>query len=79
MDPFTECILWEAALGWSICGVILMLDVFHHVETRRWRAFLIALSGPAVWGLAVWWGWRAVRRRILRRLGLTDCGCCGNH
>lgn len=79
MDPYTQAVLWATSVAWAVWGTWMAVDVLPLAWSPGWRAFLIALSGPAVWGLALWWGWQAVRRRILHRMGLTDGGCCGNH
>lgn len=79
MDPWTTGILCVGAIAWSMWGVTMAMELLPDSPTWKWRAFLIAAAGPAIWGCAAYWGLRLLRRHILHRLNLPCRGCCGHH
>lgn len=76
LDQWDIAILCVAAIWWSILGVMAGIELYPFAPTWRWKAFIIAAAGPAIWGIALWRGLKALRLNILRRYGVEHCTCC---
>jgi hypothetical protein len=75
LDAFTTTVLFVAAIGWSALGIAMCHELYHLAPTWRWKAFLIAAGGPAVWGVALYRGFKALRHRVLHHFGVDHFSC----
>lgn len=77
-DPFANFVLCGWLIVWSIWGYLMIEELFPIAPSRQWRAYLLAFAGPVAWGVYAYRGILAVRHKLLARMGLPTCGCCGN-
>lgn len=76
LTPETQFIVLMDALAYTIWGVCFSLSVYYqHAHSRAAKAFVIVVSGPAIWGITLWRGILLARHVILHRFGVDKCGC----
>lgn len=76
MTPEHQFIVLMDVIAWTIWGVCFALGTYYqHAHSWQLKMFTIVVSGPAIYGIALWRAALSARHSLMHRFGVDKCGC----